>query len=317
MTYTTSNPLNVLVLAGGVSSERDVSLASGQSVANALASGGHNVEMSDISPDDLSALDTPDIDVIFSVLHGTFGEDGTLQEIMEQRDLKFVGSGSVASRLAMDKWQSKQMFISDGITTTFGELLSAEEYLHGDMAKLADELVGNVGLPVVLKPVAEGSSVGVHIPRTRDELYHCLSGFFKEYGDCLAEKFNTGGEYTVGIVCGEVMPIIQIRSAQGFYDYEAKYQRNDTTYLFETDLDSDQQDKMTAAALRAYQLLGCKDLCRIDFMVEVGQEPQLMEVNTLPGFTSHSLVPKAAEKLGYSMIEICDKIVQNAFVRPI
>lgn len=315
--FVTDNPLNILVLAGGVSSERDVSLASGAAVSQALTMAGHNVLTDDISPDDLTALDTPDIDLIFSVLHGTFGEDGTLQEIMEQRNIKFVGSGSIASRLAMDKWKSKQLFISDGITTTFGELLSSEECLKADKILLADKIIDGLGLPVVLKPVAEGSSVGVFIPKTREELIDSLTSFFQDYGNCLAEKFNSGGEYTVGIVCDKVLPVIQIRSASGFYDYQAKYQRNDTRYLFDTDLNSEQLDKINTTALRAYHLLDCKDLCRIDFMVEPGQEPQLMEVNTLPGFTSHSLVPKAAEKNGYSMVEICDKIVQNAFERPI
>ena len=317
MSYTTSNPLNIMVLAGGVSSERQVSLNSGISVARALINAGHSVQVSDISPDNLQPLELEDTDVFFSVLHGRFGEDGTLQGIMEERGLCFVGSGSDASRLAMDKWLSKQLFAENAISVTKGELLKAEDFISSDKAEVAGSLVEKLGLPVVLKPVADGSSVGVYIEKDQDSLAKRLETYFNEYGDCLAEKFNTGGEYTVGIVCETVLPIIQIKSADGFYDFHAKYERNDTKYLFETDLTELQAEQMRAAAFGAYQLLGCKDLTRIDFMVEAGQEPQLLEVNTLPGFTDHSLVPKAGEKYGWSMEEICDKIVQNAYERPI
>lgn len=317
MTFKTAMPLNIMVLCGGISSERDVSLKSGASVINALKQAGHKVVSSDISPDDLCALSQPGIDVIFPVLHGKFGEDGQLQEIMEKMRLKFVGSGSCASRLAMDKWLSKQIFAENGIAVTQGRLLQAELYGSLDKKELAAGLVGELGLPVVLKPVREGSSVGVYLEKTLDSLASRLASFFPEFGDCLAERFNTGGEYTVGIVCGEVLPVIQIKAANSFYDYQAKYQRNDTNYLFETELTTGQLKQMQESALLAYELLGCQDLSRIDFMVETGGVPQLLEVNTLPGFTDHSLVPKAAAKKGYSMPEICDKIVQNSFKRSI
>lgn len=317
MSFQTTNPLNILVLCGGISSEREVSLKSGSSVINALKQAGHSVISSDISPDDLTALDIPEIDVIFPVLHGKFGEDGQLQEILESRRLKFVGSGSRASRLAMDKWLSKELFMQNGIAVTQGRLLMTQEYSRSNMSQLAGELSHDLGLPLVLKPVREGSSVGVYLEKSIDSLAERLETFFPEFGDCLAERFNTGGEYTVGIVCGEVLPVIQIKAANSFYDYQAKYQRNDTNYLFETELTEIQLKQMQAFALKAWELLGCQDLSRIDFMVESGSQPQLLEVNTLPGFTDHSLVPKAAAKKGYSMPEICDKIVQNCFKRSI
>ncbi|MBN2063767.1 MAG: D-alanine--D-alanine ligase [Sedimentisphaerales bacterium] len=317
MSYQTTNPLRIMVLCGGISSEREVSLKSGSSVINALKQAGHEVVSSDISPQNLCALDTPDIDVIFPVLHGKFGEDGQLQQIMEARSLKFIGSGSQASCLAMDKWLSKELFIQNGIAVTQGRLLRADQCAKSDKAQLADELVRELGLPLVLKPVCEGSSVGVYLEKSLAGLAGRLEAFFPEFGDCLVERFNTGGEYTVGIVCREVLPVIQIKAANSFYDYQAKYQSNDTNYLFETELDSVQLKQMQAFALKAWDLLNCQDLARIDFMVEPDSVPQLLEVNTLPGFTDHSLVPKAAAKKGYSMPEICDKIVQNCFKRSI
>lgn len=317
MSFTTSNPLNIVVLAGGISSEREVSLISGRSVAAALKEAGHTVQVADISPGDLSVLEIEGIDIFFSVLHGTFGEDGQLQEIMEDRNLRFVGSGSEASRTAMDKWMTKQICLDNGIAITAGKLLEAKYYEAEDKLALAESLVVEMGLPIVLKPVSEGSSVGVYIEKNLKDLAVRLESFFNEFGDCLVEKFNAGGEYTVGIVCDEVLPVIQIKSAAGFYDYQAKYISNDTKYLFETDLSKEQVEIMQGAALKINNLIGCNDLCRIDFMAEPQMEPQLLEVNTLPGFTDHSLVPKAAAKVGYSMPEICDKIIQNAFKRPI
>ena len=315
--FTTVNQLNVLVLAGGVSNERDVSLASGKSVYQALINAGHKVTISDISPSDLSALDMPGIDVVFSVLHGCFGEDGQVQKILEDKKIPFVGSGSAASQLAMDKWKSKQLFEQNNINVTQGVLLSADEYRDASKVEAAESLIDQLGLPVVVKPVCDGSSVGVYLLKTKDEIIDRLENYFDEYGDCLAEKFNCGDEFTVGIVCDQILPIIQIKAAVEFYDYDAKYQRDDTSYLFDIELTDDQKNIMNDAAMRAYQLLGCRDLVRIDFMVEPDCTPQLLEVNTLPGFTDHSLVPKAAQKIGISMPELCDKIVQNAMSRPI
>ena len=315
--FRTSNPLNILVLAGGISSEREVSLAGGQSVSEALKQAGHNVKLADISPENLSALDDIEIDVVFPVLHGLFGEDGQLQAILETRKIKFVGSGSSASKLAMDKWNSKQLFEENGIDTTIGKLLTEDEFSANDSNEICKSIITELGLPLVLKPVDAGSSVGVFLAKNANEIETILGSFFSKYGDCLIEKYNSGAEYTVGIVCGQILPIIQIKAAVDFYDYDAKYQRNDTEYIFDVDLDSNYIEIMNTAALRAYQLLGCKDIARVDFMFEQGAVPQLLEVNTLPGFTDHSLVPKAGKKIGLSMPELCDKIAQNAYNRPI
>ena len=315
--FHTSNPLNLLVLAGGISNEREVSISSGQSVAKALEIAGHNVIIDDIAPDNLSALDNNDYDLVFPVLHGTFGEDGQLQLILEEKNIPFVGSGSKASSLAMDKWKSKLIFEQNNISVTKGKLLQAEVFSKCPVSETADTLIVELGLPLVLKPVSDGSSFGVFLVNDKNDLISTLDNFFDKYGDCLVEKFNSGNEYTVGIVCDQVLPIIQIKPADKFYDFEAKYQRNDTEYVFDIDLSDDNIEFMYKAALRAYHLLGCRDLVRIDFMTELTGKPELLEVNTLPGFTDHSLVPKAAEKNGIYMPELCDKIVQNAVNRPI
>ncbi|MCK5271286.1 MAG: D-alanine--D-alanine ligase [Sedimentisphaerales bacterium] len=315
--------VKVLVLRGGPGCERQVSLASGGCVAAALRQAGHRVTEADINPDDLSALDekkSGHFDIVFPMIHGTFGEDGQLQEIMEQRGVQFVGSNSKSSRLAMDKFQSKKAFTKAGLLTPKAELLERSK-LRMACCGNSDECFGAVldelSLPCVIKPNAQGSSVGVVIAAQREQAISAVRDALTEYGNCLVEEFIDGREFTVGIVGGQVLPVLEVRPAERFYDYRAKYLADDTGYIFDSGLSGEELDNIQEIALCAFLSLGCRDLARVDMIRDTAGRVYVLEVNTLPGFTDHSLVPKAAARVGMSMEKLCDQIVQMALKRPI
>ena len=291
-------PLRVTVLAGGPSAEREVSLASGGAIAAALAEKGHDVELADIGPSDLSALEIP-ADVIFPALHGTFGEDGTLQRIMEQRGLCFIGSGSDASAAAMDKVQTKRIALQRGVTTPDFQVI---ESTHDQM----------LPPPVVIKPVAEGSSVMTGVARDPAAARSAADAVIARYGRVLVERFVEGIEVTVGILGDRTLPPIWIRPKREFYDFEAKYQDNATEYVFETGLPAAVVQRAETWSLDVFRALGCRHLARIDWIVDADGIAWLLEVNTLPGFTSHSLVPKAAARIGISFADLTDRLVRMA-----
>lgn len=290
--------LRVTVLCGGPSAEREVSLQSGQAIAAALRRRGHDVFVSDIGPDQLAALDQP-ADVIFPALHGTFGEDGTIQSIMEQRGLRFVGSGALASAQAMDKIATKRLAVSLGIPTPEYEIVES-----GGRPTLA--------APLVVKPIDQGSSVATTIVRNSGDLQAALQRVFEPFGRALLERFIDGDELTVGIVGGHPLPPICIRPKRGFYDYEAKYLVDDTEYLFDAGLPSAVLSQVSEMSRRLFVALGCRHLGRVDWMVDREARPWLLEVNTLPGFTSHSLLPKAAAHTGVDFEELTDRLVRMA-----
>ncbi|MCF7956920.1 MAG: D-alanine--D-alanine ligase [Phycisphaerae bacterium] len=307
--------LRVLVLAGGPGAERQISLASGQAVAAALRSAGHQVIESDIAPDNLSALETQNFDVVFPIVHGTFGEDGQLQLILEQRNIPYVGSNSKASRLAMDKHQAKKAFELASVATAQGVLIKAKGLETEIDSQQIIQAIATVGVPCVVKPNAEGSSIGVVIGQQELQLIEAIEDVLLHHGDCLIEQWVMGREFTVGILAGEVLPILEVKAAGGFYDFDAKYIKNDTQYSFDLGLPDETVKAMQADALACFHALGCRDLARVDFILN-DSGAFALEVNTLPGFTQHSLVPKAAQRAGMTMEEICDKIVQIAYDRP-
>ncbi len=299
--------LDITLLAGGISAEREVSLATGRQIAEALRAAGHRVFQADITPTSLAALDHRPCDLIFPALHGAFGEDGQLQEILEQRGLSYVGSGPQASRLAMDKAATKSCLLENNVPTANWQVV----YEH----KFKDSWVPatGIGYPCVIKPISEGSSVGCRICRDASESRRHLQETLPRYGAMLVERFIEGPELTVGIIDGKTLPLIQIRPAAGFYDYQAKYQRDDTQYCFNIDLPESVLAEVTAAALAAYAVVGARHLARVDLMVD-GQtlEPSVLEINTMPGFTTHSLVPKAAAEAGLTFPALCDQLAQMA-----
>ncbi len=297
--------LDITVLAGGPSEEREVSIASGNMVASALAGLGHRVSICDISPDDLSALGRA-ADIVFIALHGSFGEDGQIQAELERRGIPFTGTGSVGSALCMDKVAAKGCFVAAGLPTPRFDVARS--------SRIA-EVARRWRLPVVVKPVCSGSSVDTHLVRDRSRFLAAMTDVVKKHGQAMVEELIEGPELTVGILGNRALPPIQIDTSRDFYDYQAKYIDEETDYRFDIDLSPKLLAKVQAMSLRAAEAAGCRDFCRVDWMVDrITHEPYLLEINTIPGFTSHSLLPKAAQKEGLSIAQLCQRIVELALV---
>jgi D-alanine-D-alanine ligase len=300
--------LKIAVLAGGIGSERDISIQSGRCVAEALQEAGFRVVTADIRPDNLEILNDSSIDVFFPALHGTFGEDGQLQQILEDRSLLYVGSGPKASRLAFDKMASKMLFEDAGVSTP-----SAIEFDSEMNIDLLEEQLPGLADKYVVKPIRQGSSVGVSIVSTAHEAIRAASETFSEFGDCMIEEFISGREVTVGILQDLPLPIIEVRTQSGFYDYQAKYIDEQTEFLFDTITDKTVAANVSRAAIDCFNALDCRHFARVDFILSDDCVAYALEVNTIPGFTSHSLLPKAASKKGLSMSDLCGKIVEAAY----
>jgi len=298
-------PMNIAVLKGGISSEREVSLTSGECVANALRALGHNVREIVVDAETVNGMGGFRPDIVFIVLHGGFGEDGGMQALLESRGLPYTGSGVEASKLAMNKVASKEIFMATGVPTAEYFGVSPNAPLSSHMV-LAEKL----GLPAVVKPVAEGSSVGVTIVRKMEELAPALTKAFPFGGRALIEKYIPGREMTVGILEGRALPIVEIIPKGESYDYHAKYKSDETLYLLDFDLDPGVYKAMQAACLKAHDVLACKVFSRVDVRLNPANEFFILEVNTIPGFTSHSLVPKAAKRAGIEFGELCERIIE-------
>ncbi len=305
---TVNSKLKIAVLAGGIGSERDVSIQSGKCVARALTEAGFDVITADIRPDYLDILEDGSIDIFFPALHGQFGEDGRLQQIFEDRSLLYAGSGPQASRLAFDKIASKKLFDEAGIATP----ASIEFVPETDTRKLEKQL-REFRNKFVIKPVRQGSSVGISIVSTPGEAVASAQKTFRQFGDCMIEEFVPGRELTVGILCEQALPIIEIRTKSSFYDYNAKYVDERTEFLFDTITDPDAAADIKRAAIDCFHSLGCRHFARVDFILSKEGTPFALEVNTIPGFTSHSLLPKAAAKTGLAMSDLCRKIIETAY----
>jgi D-alanine-D-alanine ligase len=303
--------LDITLLCGGISAEREVSLLTGTQIAEALRTVGHRVWQSDIGPDDLSALDRRPCDLVFPALHGTFGEDGQLQAILEQRGVPFVGSGAAASKLGMDKAATKSCLLEHGVPTANWQVV----YQH----KFKDNWTpaSGIGYPCVIKPISEGSSVGCKVCMTLDQARAHLAATLPKFGAMLVEQFVDGFELTVGLLGAgpdvRTLPVIWIKPATPFYDYEAKYTREDTQYVFDVPLPAHVMDAVRKAAEATHAFVGCRHLSRVDVMVDRRTHAvNVLEINTMPGFTTHSLVPKAAERAGIPFTDLCDRLARMA-----
>jgi D-alanine-D-alanine ligase len=305
---TEHSKIKVAVLTGGIGPERDISLQSGECVGEALKEAGFETVTADIRPDNLEILDDRSIDVFFPALHGIFGEDGQLQQILEDRSLLYAGSGATASKLAFDKMASKMIFEDVGVSTP-----SAIEFDSETNIELLEEQLLNLADKYVVKPIRQGSSVGVNIVSTPREAIDAAKETYREFGDCMIEQFVPGRELTVGILNGQALPIIDIRVKSSFYDYHAKYIDEQTEYLFDTVTDTTIAANLDRAAIDCFNALGCRHFARVDFLLGIDRTAYVLEVNTIPGFTSHSLLPKAAAKAGLSMSDLCSNIVEAAY----
>ena len=306
-----NSKIKVAVLAGGIGAEREISILSGKCVAEALKQAGFDVTISDIRPDHLDILDDESIDVFFPALHGEFGEDGRIQQILEDRSLIFAGSDSASSELAFDKIASKKLFDDAGITTP----AAVEFGLETDISSLEEKL-GNFTGGYVVKPVKQGSSVGISIVSSANEAIAAATKTLEEFGDCMIEAFIAGREITVGILDGRALPIIEVRPRSGFYDYHAKYVDDHTEYLFDTITDPAVMAGVSKTAIDCFEALGCRHFGRIDFVLKDDRIAYVLEANTIPGFTSHSLLPKAAVRAGISMSDLCSRIIEVTQLSP-
>ncbi len=294
----------IAVLMGGTSAERAVSLKSGQAVYSALQQSGADVVAIDIQAHAIEQLTGADFDVAFIALHGRGGEDGTIQGVLEWLDKPYTGSGVMASALAMDKWRTKLIWQAAGLPTPKAFLLNADS----DWSHLIDEL----NTDAIVKPAREGSSIGMRKVHTADELRDSFN-FACEYdGLVLAESWVQGAEFTVAIVDGKALPAIQLKTSHAFYDYDAKYQANDTQYLLPCGLPADKEMELQQLALKAFDVIGGQGWGRIDVMQDQNGQFWLLEANTSPGMTDHSLVPMAAAAIGMTFPQLVINLLTEA-----
>jgi D-alanine-D-alanine ligase len=296
----------VAVLLGGKSAEREVSLKSGGMVLKALKAKGVDAHAFDPKERDFGALQKERFERVFIALHGRFGEDGTVQGILEWLGLPYTGSGVLASALAMDKLRTKRIWQAERLPTPPYAVLDRNTDLRAVARKL--------GLPLMVKPASEGSSIGMSKVRSAgalDEAYALAANYDRVV---IAEKFVAGTELTVGILGEQVLPIIKLETPRDFYDYEAKYIADDTRYLIPSGLAPKKEAEIQALCMKAFRTLGCQGWGRVDLMLNKQGRPFLLEINTSPGMTDHSLVPMAARAVGISYEELCVKILEGAHV---
>ena len=294
----------VAVLMGGFSSEREVSLNSGRAVLAALLERGIDAHSFDPKEMPLSELKTQGFDCAFNILHGAYGEDGTIQGALTALGIPYTGCGVMASAIGMDKYRCKLLWKGLG--------LPVPDYavLHDDTDFAAVE--AQLGLPMFVKPAAEGSSVGVVKVKEAGQLPAVYAELKQYQGEIIAEAFIGGGEYTCAVLNGKALPSIRIVPATEFYNVEAKYQRNDTQYLCPSDLSAEDEQLMGELAVRAFEAIGGTGWGRIDFLKSETGKLYLLEANTLPGMTAHSLVPKAAKQSGLEFADLCIEVLKTA-----
>jgi D-alanine-D-alanine ligase len=293
----------VAVLLGGQSAEREISLLSGQAVLGALSRRGVDAHALDAGPDVYQVLKAEAFDRVFIALHGRGGEDGSIQGALEILGLPYTGSGVLGSALGMDKYRSKLAWRGAGLPTPEWVLLQRE----ADLAA-AERL----GFPLMMKPVHEGSSIGmtrVEGPAQLLQAWRCAAEYDPEV---LAERWIDGAEYTAGILEDEVFPLIRLETPRQFYDYEAKYHSDSTRYLCPCGLPVAVERQLQQLALRAFRALGASGWGRVDFFLDAAQNPWLIEINTVPGMTDHSLVPMAAKARGMEFDELVWRILQTS-----
>jgi D-alanine-D-alanine ligase len=295
--------LNITVMLGGPSAEREVSLRTGAAVAKALRSLGHEVH--EVDPRDGSFVLPPKTDVVFLALHGTYGEDGTVQKQLDKLGVPYTGCDAEASRIAFDKVLTKQSCMQKGVpTAAFAVVSSAEAPLPAGLPP-----------PLVVKPSRQGSSVGLQFVERAEDWPKAIAESLKFDTEVLAEEKITGRETTVGILGGKVLPVVEVRPKAGTYDYKNKYTTGATEYFCPADFDEATTKRIQTAAIGAFRAIGGRDYSRVDVMVRPDGSPVVLEVNTLPGMTETSLLPKAAAAAGINYEQLCQRMIELALKR--
>jgi D-alanine-D-alanine ligase len=292
------------VLSGGPSSEREISLRSGRAVHKALTESGLDAVFIDVKDDIHDIIGKAGIDVAFIALHGAFGEDGTVQRILAEAGIPYTGSGPEASRAALDKIASKEIFAKRGIPTPRYAVFEKEARMPGDTAR--------VKLPAVVKPQFEGSSIGLSIVKDMKHLEDALQEAFRYGEKALAEEYIVGRELTVGILNDEPLPVIEIVAKNRVYDYEAKYTDPETKYLVPAPVEKGTYILAQRLGKLSHTALGCESFSRVDMMADKDGKVFVLEVNTIPGMTERSLLPKAAHASGINFAKLCIMLLENA-----
>ena len=296
----------IAVLLGGTSAEREVSLNSGTAVLNALRKQGYDAHPIDPKTFPVATLKEQGFDRVFNILHGRGGEDGTMQGLLEQIGIPYTGCGVMASALTMDKMRTKMLWKAFGLPVAEMEIVTVE-----NRATLNPEVeVKQLGLPLMVKPSLEGSSVGLTKVKTMEELESAVDFALKFDRTVLIEEWLAGDEFTVPVLDGEVLPSIKIVPEGEFYDYDAKYISDNTQYFCPAGLSDAREQELRRLVKQAYDVVGCRGWSRIDVMADAEGTFRLVEVNTNPGMTSHSLFPKSAATVGYSFEQLVEKILE-------
>lgn len=294
----------VAVLMGGISAEREISLQSGKAVLNALLDSGVDAHGIDVDEDIVRKLLDGKFDHVFIILHGRGGEDGSIQGLLEVMKLPYTGSGVMASSLAMDKLKTKQVWMAMGLPTPEFRIIDSEQSCN--------EALDALGLPLIIKPVLEGSSIGMSKVESRETMIPAWQLAKQSGCTVIAERWVQGEEYTAAILGDQVLPMIELKTSRSFYDYAAKYEANDTQYICPCGLPENEETALARLCKKAFDAVGARGWGRVDFMLDDNKQPWLIEVNTVPGMTDHSLVPMAAKQAGLSFAELVMGILSMA-----
>jgi D-alanine-D-alanine ligase len=308
---------NVAVLSGGTSLEREVSLRSGRRVANALSDRGHRVTNLDVDADLVRTLDEGGFDVAFLTLHGSAGEDGTIQSLLELIGLPYTGPDVLASSLAWNKPIAQGLYAREGVSVPEAVSLSQQAFREMGAAAAVDRVASGLGTPLVVKPATGGSSLGLTVVEDPSRLAPAILGAFSYAEAVLIERFVAGTEVAVTILDGQPLPAVEIRPKEGAYDFSARYTAGATEFHAPARLDDDAAQACADAALAAYAAIGARHISRADLIVDAAGQPWLLELDTCPGLTDTSLVPLAAQAAGLAFEDLCERLVHLALQEPV
>lgn len=309
----------VLVLLGGKSKEREVSLRSGEAVAKALVSKGFEVSMLDLNQDSVISIKEKAPDVVFIALHGKYGEDGTVQGLLDILELPYTGSGVLTSAICMNKATTKKILAYENLPTapfiTFNQVHNPGVTVE----QMAREIEDRLGLPAVVKPSTQGSSIGTTIVRNQAALKDAIKGALVYDHELVAEKFIPGVEVTASVLGNEnpeVLPLIEIVAENEFYDFEAKYTPGKSHHIIPARISETARKRVVELAEKTYKTFNCRGFSRVDFIIDPEDNPYILEINTIPGMTSLSLVPDAARAAGISFEDLCARLIELAEEKP-
>ncbi|SFR06313.1 D-alanine--D-alanine ligase [Desulfoscipio geothermicus] len=302
------------VLLGGRSAEREVSLRTGEAIYQTLLKKGYDAVKIDVDKNIVENLKNNGIELAFIALHGKYGEDGTIQGLLEMLDIPYTGSGVLASAIAMNKITTKKILLQAGLPTPEFVTVTYREYKGGSLNSITERIMA-LGLPVMVKAATQGSTIGISFVHNQEDIQPALKDSFKYDTEVMAEKMIKGVEVTASVLGNEdpeALPLIEIVSATGVYDYKAKYTVGLSEHIIPPRIPEDMQDKVKSLAKKAYLAIGCRGLARVDFIIDHAGNPYILEANTMPGMTETSLFPDAARAAGISFEGLVEKLIELA-----